>query len=85
MKDVAAFVPSNDLVRQLVMRAGPSVVRHVFVHGKSVVRDRQLLTFDWSALAEAAAAVTSRRTSPTSANSALVTRIEHMLRALRPV
>jgi cytosine/adenosine deaminase-related metal-dependent hydrolase len=78
-----ALVPPNDLPRQLVMRADPSVVRHVFVAGEPVVRDRQLLSFDWDALVEAASALASRQTSPEPANAALATRIEHMLHSVR--
>jgi cytosine/adenosine deaminase-related metal-dependent hydrolase len=47
-----AFVPPNDLVRQLVMRAGPDVVRHVFVGGQQLVRDGTVLTIDVRAVAD---------------------------------
>lgn len=42
----AAFVPWNDPVRQLVMRADARAIRHVFVAGRQVVTEGELLTID---------------------------------------
>lgn len=78
-----AFAPPNDLPRQLVMRAGPHVVRHVIVGGQPVVRDRQLLTLDWQALAEAAASISASSAPPAQPEPQLASRVEEMLRTVR--
>ncbi|GAC1318845.1 MAG: amidohydrolase family protein [Chloroflexota bacterium] len=59
----AAFIPPNNLVSQLVMRADRGAVRHVFVGGQPVVQDGKLLSLDWNALADEAIAYASRHKS----------------------
>ncbi len=81
----AAFVPPNDLVQQLVMRAGADVVRHVFVAGTPVVRDRALLTLDWERLAAESAAWASMVRRGGEPDEPLRSSIEALLRALRGV
>lgn len=79
----AAFLPPNNLVQQLVMRAGPDTVRHVLVGGRLVVRDSELLTLDWPAVADAARAVAATRTRPVPPPEALEDAIAGMLVGLR--
>lgn len=82
----AAFVPANDLVRQLVMRAEPSVVKHVMVGGRVVVRDGRLLTLDWDALIDEVRAVGEARRRDRAAPAAIATgavEVAAMLRRLR--
>lgn len=79
-----AFVPANDLSRQLVMRGEPSAVRHVMVGGRIVVRDGRLLTCDWDALVDEVTRVAASRrdrvrTAPAAAGA---TEIAAMLRRL---
>jgi 5-methylthioadenosine/S-adenosylhomocysteine deaminase len=78
-----AFVPPNDIPRQVVMRAGPEVVRHVFVGGRPVVRDRKLLTVDADRLAEDASGTGLRQARPTPPSEKLVGAVEGMLREVR--
>jgi 5-methylthioadenosine/S-adenosylhomocysteine deaminase len=77
----AAFVPPNDLVRQLVMRAGPGAVRHVFVGGRQVVADGELLTVDLDAVLGEVRSIDKR--TPRVAPAELEGRIAAMLASLR--
>jgi 5-methylthioadenosine/S-adenosylhomocysteine deaminase len=78
-----AFVPPNDLPRQIVMRAGPDVVRHVLVAGQPVVRDRELLTLDWDGLAEGARRI-ARQAAPARAPAGpLAGAVDALLRSVR--
>lgn len=77
----AAFVPPNDLVRQLVMRAGPAAVRHVFVGGRQVVADGELLTIDQGAVVAEVRSL-AKRVLP-GAPAELEVRIAAMLASLR--
>jgi cytosine/adenosine deaminase-related metal-dependent hydrolase len=79
----AAFVPANDLVRQLVMRADRNAVRHVFVGGRLVVRDHMLLTLDWGALVDEATAYAKRDTRREPTDEGLTVAIRGMLADLR--
>lgn len=81
----AAFVPANDLVHQLVMRGGPELVRHVFVAGEPVVRDRALLTLDWKSLCEEVAARASMPSVGGGEDELLRPQIEGLLRTLRGI
>lgn len=79
-----AFVPSHDPVRQLVLRATESVVRHVLVAGEVRVRDGELIGLDWAALADSAARLAARRSSADKHPSGrLVEPITRMLRRVR--
>jgi cytosine/adenosine deaminase-related metal-dependent hydrolase len=78
-----AFVPPNDLPRQLVMRAGAEAVRHVIVGGQPVLRDRQLLTLDWGDLAAAATRISARSAAPSAPEAALVGAVEALLHEVR--
>jgi 5-methylthioadenosine/S-adenosylhomocysteine deaminase len=78
-----AFVPPNDLVHQLVMRGDPSSVRHVLVGGKTVLRDRTLLTLNWEALVDQAQAYAQRRAPVSDVDDPLRPRIVELLRTFR--
>ncbi len=78
-----AFVPPNDILHQLVMRGGPDLVRHVFVAGRPVVRDRELLALDWAAVADAAQAAAARRVPPERPDGRLEAAIRRMLARMR--
>lgn len=79
----AAFVPPNDFVHQLVLRGGPELVRHVFVGGRAVVRERELTLLDWPAIADAARAVAARRPPLARPDGHLEAAIGRMLAGLR--
>lgn len=79
----AAFVPANDLARQLVMRADRKAVRHVFVGGRPVVREHRLLTLDWGALVDEATAHANRDTPRAPSDEGLTAAISAMLNELR--
>ncbi len=78
-----ALVPPNHLMRQIVMRGGPDLVRHVLVAGRPLVRDRELLTLDWRALADAARTVTAGRPPLGPTDEQLGTAIGRMLTRIR--
>ena len=79
----AAFVPPNDLISQLVLRANDSAVRHVFVAGEIRVRDGVLLGMDWDEVAEAASRLAAARAGSTEPRDPLAEQVERMLRRLR--
>lgn len=78
----AAFVPPNDLRHQLVMRAAPDAVRHVFVGGRQVVRDGELLTIEWPSLVDEIVRA-APRAGIAPPDAALVDAVAALLRATR--
>jgi cytosine/adenosine deaminase-related metal-dependent hydrolase len=77
-----ALLPLNTPVRQVVMRGGPDLVRHVLIGGQLVVRERQFVDLDWDAIVREATALTARR-SASAVDDPLAAPIERMLADLR--
>jgi 5-methylthioadenosine/S-adenosylhomocysteine deaminase len=80
--DTAAFVPLNDLKRQLVYCETGSSVRHVFVAGRQVVADGKLTTIDERAVRDEARAFVAASAERTEAAKAAARRLEPFYRVM---
>ena len=78
-----AFAPPNNLARQTVMRGHAGLVRDVLVGGRTVVRNRRLLTLDVSALVEEARGLAGRDHGLSRSDQRLRPELEEMLLRLR--
>lgn len=82
-RDALAFVPPNDLAHQLVMRAGPEVVRSVYVAGRPVVDAARVLTFDLPLVGSELGRRAAARPAAPAPSPSLVAAIGAMLRRRR--
>lgn len=81
--EAAAFVPPNDLLHQMVMRAGAEVVLRVYVAGRLVVDAGRVLTVDLPAVAAELCRIAASRSNGGPPDAALAGAIAEMLRAER--